>query len=101
MMGRASFELELGASGQSTDFKEGNKTMEWTLRKVGVFGIYDDCVRYHSLSIWKSLAHLLFMLQIAGGSEHVLRVKLTLSQERNGNGLEFLQCDKAFVTRML
>lgn len=52
---RASFELELGASGQSTDFKEGNKTMEWTLRKI------------------------------AGGSEHVLRVKLTLSQERNAN----------------
>ncbi|MCO5575872.1 hypothetical protein L7F22_029677 [Adiantum nelumboides] len=52
---RASFELELGASGQSTDFKESNKTIEWTLRKV------------------------------VGGSEHVLRAKLTLSQERNVN----------------
>lgn len=43
-MGRASFELELGASGQSTDFKEGNKTMEWTLKKVGVLKIDDDHV---------------------------------------------------------
>ncbi|KAH7289566.1 hypothetical protein KP509_30G009100 [Ceratopteris richardii] len=52
---RATFQLELGASGQSTDFKESNKMMEWSLRKV------------------------------TGGSEHLLRVKLTLSQERNAN----------------
>lgn len=52
---RVSFELELGATGQSTDFKEGNKTMEWGLKKI------------------------------VGGSEHTLRAKLTLSQERNAN----------------
>lgn len=52
---RVSFELELGATGQSTDFKEGNKTIEWGLRKI------------------------------VGGSEHILRAKLTLSQERNVN----------------
>jgi hypothetical protein len=31
---RVSFETELGATGQSTDFKESNKIVEWGLRKV-------------------------------------------------------------------
>ncbi|KAL2609487.1 hypothetical protein R1flu_028060 [Riccia fluitans] len=52
---RMSFELEAGATGQSTDFKEANKTMEWSLRKI------------------------------VGGSEHTVRAKLTLTQERNVN----------------
>lgn len=32
--GRVSFEMEPGAVGQSTDFKEANKTIEWSCRKV-------------------------------------------------------------------
>eukprot|EP01018_Ginkgo_biloba_P029588 Gb_38425 [translate_table: standard] len=52
---RASFELEPGAAGQTTDFKEGNKMLEWGLRKI------------------------------VGGSEHTLRAKLTFSQETNMN----------------
>lgn len=34
--GRASFELELGAAGQRTDFKESNKMLEWSLKKASV-----------------------------------------------------------------
>ncbi|KAG6543758.1 hypothetical protein Mapa_014942 [Marchantia paleacea] len=52
---RVSFEMEPGAVGQSTDFKEANKTIEWSCRKI------------------------------VGGSEHTLRAKLTLTQERNAN----------------
>ncbi|KAG4954845.1 hypothetical protein JHK87_040439 [Glycine soja] len=48
---RVSFELEPGAVGQTTDFKEANKRLEWSLRKI------------------------------VGGSEHTLRAKLTFSQE--------------------
>ncbi|MCH92892.1 AP-4 complex subunit mu-like, partial [Trifolium medium] len=29
-----SFELEPGASGQTTDFKEANKRLEWSLKKL-------------------------------------------------------------------
>lgn len=52
---RVSCELEQGAVGQSTDFRESTKLLEWTLKKV------------------------------AGGAEHVLRAKVTLSQERLAN----------------
>ncbi|CAI9116156.1 OLC1v1017235C1 [Oldenlandia corymbosa var. corymbosa] len=52
---RVSFELEPGVVGQTTDFKESNKRMEWNLKKI------------------------------AGGSEHTLRAKLTFSQELHGN----------------
>ncbi|XP_062163924.1 AP-4 complex subunit mu [Alnus glutinosa] len=52
---RASFELEPGALGQTTDFKEANKRLEWGLKKI------------------------------VGGSEHTLRAKLTFSQESHGN----------------
>jgi AP-4 complex subunit mu-1 len=52
---RVSFDLETGAVGQTTDFKEANKVLEWCCRKI------------------------------VGGSEHTLRAKLTLSQERNVN----------------
>lgn len=31
---RVSFELEPGAVGQTTDFKESNKRLEWNLKKV-------------------------------------------------------------------
>ncbi|KAK8646787.1 hypothetical protein V6N13_120561 [Hibiscus sabdariffa] len=52
---RASFELEPGAVGQRTDFKEANKKLEWGLKKI------------------------------VGGSEHTLRAKLTFSQESHAN----------------
>ncbi|URE48813.1 Adaptor complexes medium subunit family [Musa troglodytarum] len=58
---RVSFELESGAVGQTADFKEGAKRLEWCLKKAGK------------------------MLQIVGGSEHTLRAKLTFSQESHGN----------------
>ncbi|KAE8719562.1 AP-4 complex subunit mu [Hibiscus syriacus] len=52
---RATFELEPGATGQRTDFKEANKKLEWDLKKI------------------------------VGGFEHTLRAKLTFSQESHGN----------------
>lgn len=52
---RVSFELEAGAVGQTTDFKEGNRKLEWSLKKI------------------------------VGGSEHTLRAKLTFTQESHGN----------------
>ncbi|KAL6960188.1 AP-4 complex subunit mu [Sarracenia purpurea var. burkii] len=52
---RVSFELEPGAVGQMTDFKEPNKKLEWSLKKI------------------------------VGGSEHTLRAKLTFLQESHGN----------------
>ncbi|KAL0911915.1 hypothetical protein M5K25_017851 [Dendrobium thyrsiflorum] len=52
---RVSFELESGAIGQATDFKETNKKLEWSLNKI------------------------------VGGAEHTLRAKLTFSQESHGN----------------
>ncbi|XP_058747781.1 AP-4 complex subunit mu-like isoform X2 [Vicia villosa] len=52
---RVSFELEPGATGQTTDFREANKKLEWSLKKIN------------------------------GGSEHTLRAKLTFSQESHGN----------------
>ncbi|XP_062106110.1 AP-4 complex subunit mu-like [Humulus lupulus] len=52
---RASFELETGAVGQSTEFKEAGKKLEWNLKKI------------------------------VGGSEHTLKARLTLSQESHGN----------------
>ncbi|KAG0476502.1 hypothetical protein HPP92_013343 [Vanilla planifolia] len=52
---RVSFQLESGAIGQATDFKETNKRLEWSLNKI------------------------------VGGAEHTLRAKLTFSQESHGN----------------
>ncbi|GMY06975.1 AP-4 complex subunit mu isoform X1 [Fagus crenata] len=52
---RASFELEPGAIGQTTDFKEANRRLEWSLKKI------------------------------VGGSEHTLRAKLIFSQGSHGN----------------
>ncbi|KAK8969397.1 hypothetical protein KSP40_PGU012872 [Platanthera guangdongensis] len=52
---RVSFELEAGAVGQASDFKETNKRLEWCLNKI------------------------------VGGSEHTLRAKLTFPQESHGN----------------
>nr|GEV87566.1 AP-4 complex subunit mu [Tanacetum cinerariifolium] len=52
---KVSFELEPGAVGQVTDFKEQNKKVEWGLKKI------------------------------VGGSEHTLRAKLTFSHESHGN----------------
>lgn len=52
---RVSFEVEPGAGGQMADFKEANKRLEWSLKKI------------------------------IGGAEHTLRAKLTFSQESHGN----------------
>ncbi|KAL9255227.1 AP-4 complex subunit mu-like protein [Drosera capensis] len=52
---RVSFELEPGSIGQTTDFKEANRKLEWNLKKI------------------------------VGGAEHTLRAKLTFSQELHGN----------------
>nr|CAB3454988.1 unnamed protein product [Digitaria exilis] len=60
---RASFELEAGAVGQTTDFKEGSRRLEWNLKKAST---NHGCL-------------------IVGGSEHTLRAKLTFSQESHGN----------------
>ncbi|KAJ9542924.1 hypothetical protein OSB04_029430 [Centaurea solstitialis] len=62
---RISFEMESGAVGQVTDFKESNKKLEWGLKKA--------------------ISLLLTSLQVVGGSEHTLRAKLTFSQESHGN----------------
>ncbi|PON93391.1 Clathrin adaptor, mu subunit, partial [Trema orientale] len=58
---RVSFELEPGAVGNTTDFKEANKRLEWGLKKARISSF------------------------IVGGSEHTLRAKLTFSQESHGN----------------
>lgn len=34
MVFRVSFELEPGSTGQTTDFREANKKLEWSLKKV-------------------------------------------------------------------
>ncbi|XP_022848821.1 AP-4 complex subunit mu-like [Olea europaea var. sylvestris] len=52
---RVNYELEPGAVGQMTDFKESNRRLEWSLKKI------------------------------VGGSEHTLRAKLTCFQESHGN----------------
>lgn len=52
---KVSCDLDPGQVGQSTDFKESPKVLEWHIKKM------------------------------AGGLEHVLRAKLTLNQERAGN----------------
>ncbi|KAI5353822.1 PREDICTED: AP-4 complex subunit [Prunus dulcis] len=52
---RVSFELEPGAIGNTTDYTEANRRMEWGLKKI------------------------------VGGSEHTLHAKLTFSQESHGN----------------
>ncbi|XP_019175241.1 PREDICTED: AP-4 complex subunit mu-like isoform X2 [Ipomoea nil] len=52
---RVGFELEPAAVGQTTDFKESNKRLEWYLKKI------------------------------VGGSECTLHAKLTFSQEAHGN----------------
>ncbi|XXG86540.1 hypothetical protein AAC387_Pa11g1412 [Persea americana] len=52
---RVSFEFEPGAVGNTTDFKEASKKLEWGLKKI------------------------------VGGSEHTLRAKLTFSQESHAN----------------
>jgi hypothetical protein len=36
---RASFELEAGAVGQTTDFKEGSRRLEWNLKKAIAFSV--------------------------------------------------------------
>ncbi|XP_021284403.1 AP-4 complex subunit mu-like [Herrania umbratica] len=52
---RVSFDLEPGAVGNTTDYRESSKTLEWGLKKI------------------------------VGGSEHTLRAKLTFAQEPHGN----------------
>ncbi|XP_073281791.1 AP-4 complex subunit mu-like isoform X1 [Primulina huaijiensis] len=52
---RVNFDLEAGVVGQTADFKESNRKLEWNLKKF------------------------------VGGSEHTLRAKLNFSQELHGN----------------
>ncbi|KAK6939429.1 Mu homology domain, partial [Dillenia turbinata] len=63
---RVSFELEPGTVGNTTDFKEANRRLEWGLKKAS-YSLFFTC------------------MQIVGGSEHTLRAKLTFSQEYHGN----------------
>ncbi|KAK6938864.1 Mu homology domain [Dillenia turbinata] len=60
---RVSFELEPGSVGNTTDFKEASRRLEWGLKK----------------------ANYSLFFSIVGGSEHTLRAKLTFSQESHGN----------------
>ncbi|CAN1185388.1 AP-4 complex subunit mu [Linum perenne] len=64
---RATFELEAGAVGQTTDFKDSSKKLEWGLKKARTY-------KKHC-----------YVVQVSGGSEHTLRAKLTFSQELHGN----------------
>ncbi|XP_057784446.1 AP-4 complex subunit mu isoform X1 [Salvia miltiorrhiza] len=52
---RVNFDLERGIVGQNADFKESQKKLEWSVKKI------------------------------VGGSEHTLRAKLNFSQELHGN----------------
>ncbi|XP_051126548.1 AP-4 complex subunit mu [Andrographis paniculata] len=52
---RVNFDLEHGMPGQNADFKESQKKLEWSMKKI------------------------------VGGSEHTLRAKLNFSQELHGN----------------
>ncbi|CAL9093167.1 unnamed protein product [Musa acuminata var. zebrina] len=77
-----SFELESGAVGQTADFKEGARRLEWCLKKAGFSSI--------SFSFYFVCSHLVLqmkVLQIVGGSEHTLRAKLTFSQESHGRNI--------------
>ena len=51
---RASFELELGAAGQKTDFKETSKMLEWSFKKASL----------ESLS-WFAIEHVVWLLPFA------------------------------------
>jgi AP-4 complex subunit mu-1 len=92
------FELEPGAVGHTTDFKEANKRLEWGLKKVNLifwfsinsqFFLNTDSVDVHrepsvSMLLLDDNYRLFFLLQVVGGSEHTLRAKLTFSQELHG-----------------
>ncbi|KAG6478326.1 hypothetical protein ZIOFF_061762 [Zingiber officinale] len=80
-----SFELEAGAVGQTTDFKEGAKRLEWCLKKACLSHIFHQ-IMIVSFKLLINTLHLnLKTLQIVGGAEHTLRTKLTFSQESHGN----------------
>ncbi|KAG6475508.1 hypothetical protein ZIOFF_064730 [Zingiber officinale] len=86
-----SFELEAGAVGQTTDFKEGAKRLEWCLKKACLSHIFHQSQRILSgaKSVTNSFIQLYILFQcsfkIVGGAEHTLRTKLTFSQESHGN----------------
>ncbi|URE48814.1 Adaptor complexes medium subunit family [Musa troglodytarum] len=94
---RVSFELESGAVGQTADFKEGAKRLEWCLKKAGFSSmcfrfilfvlLFYKLYQFYNISILfvRIFISLRKMLQIVGGSEHTLRAKLTFSQESHGN----------------
>lgn len=87
-----SYELEPGAVGQTTDFKEANKRLEWSLKKVkflsnssSSLGILQDVTPSSDIShIFYDNANFRHMCQVVGGAEHTLRAKLTFSQETHG-----------------
>uniref|UniRef100_R7WGA3 MHD domain-containing protein n=1 Tax=Aegilops tauschii TaxID=37682 RepID=R7WGA3_AEGTA len=86
---RASFELEAGAVGQTTDFKEGTRRLEWNLKKASskndlifTFLLFDI---YYMHALFEDDYMQCKPESIVGGSEHTLRAKLTFSQETHGN----------------
>ncbi|CAI5467851.1 unnamed protein product [Closterium sp. Yama58-4] len=56
---KVSCDLDPGAVGQSTDFKDASKTLEWTIKKMP-----------------------------GGGNEHTCRAKMTLNQERGSGNMK-------------
>ncbi|CAL9190127.1 unnamed protein product [Musa hybrid cultivar] len=88
MMYRVSFELESGAVGQTADFKEGAKRLEWCLKKAGFSSIsFSFYCFFYFLFVCSHLVLQMKVLQIVGGSEHTLRAKLTFSQESHGRNI--------------
>ncbi|CAL9183835.1 unnamed protein product [Musa hybrid cultivar] len=89
MMYRVSFELESGAVGQTADFKEGAKRLEWCLKKAGFSSISFSFYYFffYFLFVCSHLVLQMKVLQIVGGSEHTLRAKLTFSQESHGRNI--------------
>ncbi|CAL9762695.1 unnamed protein product [Musa acuminata subsp. burmannicoides] len=89
-----SFELESGAVGQTADFKEGAKRLEWCLKKAGFSSIsfsfycfFTFFVQIFNILLSISGSSWKNVLQIVGGSEHTLRAKLTFSQESHGRNI--------------
>ena len=95
------FELEPGAVGHTTDFKEANKRLEWGLKKVIliirffplIISIFFNTdlwmfIKNPSVGYFRLIRVILIdnnngcsiLLQVGGGSEHTLRAKLTFSR---------------------
>ena len=115
------FELEPGAVGHTTDFKEANKRLEWGLKKVIliirffplIISIFFNTdlwmfIKNPSVGYFRLIRVILIdnnngcsiLLQVGGGSEHTLRAKLTFSRSYMVHcwqlcfGLMFLLCNE-------